>query len=132
MCGLPHQLCSATHRGQRESVGECLTQDHETWLDPITLSCTTRGNPEAGLDLVEYQHRADLLGLLAQHREPFERRFCHHYRLDHDAGELISIFPYGLSSPLDVVEGQCCVERGDRLRDAGSPHFLPAVEPAMI
>src|SRR6185436_2484773 len=132
MGGLPHQLCAATHRGQWESIGECLTQDHEIWLDPITLSCTPRGDPEAGLDLIEYQHRADLLGLLAQHREPFEGWFHHHYRLDHDTGELIPILPYCLSSPLDVVEGQCRVERGDRLRDSRGPGFLPAIEPAMI
>ncbi len=127
---LSHEVPAPADEGERKPVGQGLAEDHEVRSDAPALHRTTERHPEAGLDLVEDQHRAHPAGFVAKELQPLDRREPVDHRFDDDASQLITPFLDGGPGLGRLVERDRPVQLPD---GAGYPHVgARQVEPTMI
>ncbi len=120
-----HDLVGPAERGGRVAVADGLGERREVGRDPEVLGRPAAGDPEAGLDLVEDQQRAELLrerpdlGVEALLRK--DRQGVAHDRLDDDGRDVMALPFEDPAEDLDVV----VAGRDDRpahgLGDAATP-----------
>ena len=111
-----HDLAAATEGRRRVAVAHRLGERRQVRRDPEELGRAAAGEPEAGLDLVEDQDRAELLrqrpNRLVEARLGHDRLGVAEDRLDDDPGDVVAV---ALEDPAEHVQG-VVAGRDDRLR----------------